>query len=177
VSKFLLHKHQIVVLLFVFILPQCFAQASGDSNSTQLPPTDQAGQAAIQKELDAMKLRIAQLEAELRAHTSTEHPGAVTAKATAPPAVVPPPASAAVPAEETVATAQVPAAKPAKAEPFAFADWTWLNGNPRTKDLPFDSKFFTPEIRADVAYTTISIIPKTIRSVGQVRFFVRMKST
>jgi Putative beta-barrel porin-2, OmpL-like. bbp2 len=42
--------------------------------------------------------------------------------------------------------------KPAKEEPFAFADWTWLNGNPRTKDLPFDSKFFTPEIRADVAY-------------------------
>jgi hypothetical protein len=42
--------------------------------------------------------------------------------------------------------------KPAKEEPFAFADWTWLNGNPRTKDLPLDSKFFTPEIRADVAY-------------------------
>ena len=42
--------------------------------------------------------------------------------------------------------------KPAKAEPFAFADWTWLNGNPRTKEAAFDSKFFTPEIRADVAY-------------------------
>ena len=42
--------------------------------------------------------------------------------------------------------------KPAKAEPFAFADWTWLNGNPRTKEPAFDSKFFTPEIRADVAY-------------------------
>ncbi len=151
-SKFLLHKHQIVVLLFVFILPQCFAQASGDSNSTQTAASDQAGQAAIQKELDAMKLRIAQLEAELRAHTSVEHPGAVTAKATTPPAVVPPPASAPVAAEEAVATPQVPSAKPAKAEPFAFADWTWLNGNPRTKDLPFDSKFFTPEIRADVAY-------------------------
>jgi TolA-binding protein len=42
--------------------------------------------------------------------------------------------------------------KTAKAEPFAFADWTWLNGNPRTKEAAFDSKFFTPEIRADVAY-------------------------
>ena len=42
--------------------------------------------------------------------------------------------------------------KPAKAEPFAFADWTWLNGNPRTKQPAFDSKFFTPEIRADVDY-------------------------
>ena len=38
------------------------------------------------------------------------------------------------------------------AEPFAFADWTWLNGSPRTKTPAFDSKFFTPEIRADVAY-------------------------
>jgi Putative beta-barrel porin-2, OmpL-like. bbp2 len=38
------------------------------------------------------------------------------------------------------------------AEPFAFADYTWLNGNPRTKEPAFDSKFFTPEIRADVDY-------------------------
>ncbi|HXY26404.1 MAG TPA: outer membrane beta-barrel protein [Candidatus Acidoferrum sp.] len=42
--------------------------------------------------------------------------------------------------------------KPAKAEPFAFADFTWLNGNARTKDLAMDTKFFTPEIRADVDY-------------------------
>src|SRR6266576_7283975 len=42
--------------------------------------------------------------------------------------------------------------KPQKAEPFAFADWTWLNGTPRTKTPAFDSKFFTPEIRADVDY-------------------------
>src|SRR5467141_4946932 len=44
------------------------------------------------------------------------------------------------------------AAKPEKAEPFAFADFTWLNGNARTKDSPMDTKFFTPEIRADVDY-------------------------
>jgi hypothetical protein len=36
--------------------------------------------------------------------------------------------------------------------PFAFADFTWLNGNPRTKDIPLDTKFFTPEIRSDVDY-------------------------
>ena len=45
-----------------------------------------------------------------------------------------------------------PAAKPAKAEPFGFADFTWLNGNPRTKESPMDTKFFTPDIRADVSY-------------------------
>jgi hypothetical protein len=45
-----------------------------------------------------------------------------------------------------------PAGKPAKAEPFAFADFTWLNGNARTKESPMDTKFFTPEIRADISY-------------------------
>ena len=29
------------------------------------------------------------------------------------------------------------AAKPGKADPFAFADFTWLNGNSRTKDTPY----------------------------------------
>ncbi len=42
--------------------------------------------------------------------------------------------------------------KPKKAEPFAFADWTWMNGNARTKDIPLDTKFFTPEIRVDTGY-------------------------
>src|SRR6202043_418002 len=44
------------------------------------------------------------------------------------------------------------AAKPLAAEPFAFADFTWLTGNARTKELAMDTKFFTPEIRADVDY-------------------------
>ena len=44
------------------------------------------------------------------------------------------------------------AAKTSATEPFAFADFTWLNGNARTKESPMDTKFFTPEIRADVDY-------------------------
>jgi len=44
------------------------------------------------------------------------------------------------------------AAQPGKAEPFSFADFTWLNGNSRTKDTPYATSFFTPEIRADVDY-------------------------
>jgi hypothetical protein len=44
------------------------------------------------------------------------------------------------------------AAKTPATEPFAFADFTWLNGNARTKESPMDTKFFTPEIRADVDY-------------------------
>jgi hypothetical protein len=44
------------------------------------------------------------------------------------------------------------AAKAPAKEPFAFADFTWLTGNARTKESPMDTKFFTPEIRADVDY-------------------------
>ena len=51
-------------------------------------------------------------------------------------------------------------AKPEKAQPFAFADFTWLNGNARTKDLAMDTKFFTPEIRADVDYVYDFAHPK-----------------
>ena len=42
--------------------------------------------------------------------------------------------------------------KPKQIEPFSDADWTWLNGNARTKEIYWDSKFFTPEIRADIHY-------------------------
>lgn len=50
----------------------------------------------------------------------------------------------------TSTSPQVPEKK--KIEPFSDADWTWLNGNPRTKEIFWDSKFFTPEIRADINY-------------------------
>jgi Putative beta-barrel porin-2, OmpL-like. bbp2 len=48
-------------------------------------------------------------------------------------------------------TSQPAAAK--KADPFSFADFTWLSGNPRTKESPMDTKFFTGEFRTDVAFT------------------------
>ncbi len=69
-------------------------------------------------------------------------------------------APAAKPAGSTVAVT-APAAptqeaapdKKKKIDPFSDWDWTWLNGNPRTKDIYWDSKFFTPEIRSDVTAT------------------------
>ncbi|MGA7079907.1 MAG: outer membrane beta-barrel protein [Terriglobales bacterium] len=108
----------------------------------------------IVKELEAMKARIEQLEAELRARTGT--PNATTNASLAP--VVP---AKAAPMSLTMtagATAQTSdstttPAKKEKIAPFSDWDWTWLNGNPRNKDTAFDSKFFTPEIRADVTYT------------------------
>src|SRR5260370_17200596 len=44
------------------------------------------------------------------------------------------------------------AATPGKAEPFGFADFTWLNGNSRSKDTPYPPTFFTPTTPADTHY-------------------------
>ena len=63
-------------------------------------------------------------------------------------------------ATSTSAQEKTPAAAPQKAEPFAFADFTWLTGNARTKELAMDTKFFTPEIRADVDYVYDFAHPK-----------------
>src|SRR5262249_37171130 len=50
----------------------------------------------------------------------------------------------------TTAFAQDPPAKP---DPFAFADFTWLSGNPRTKESPLDTKVFTGEFPVDTNFT------------------------
>jgi hypothetical protein len=36
--------------------------------------------------------------------------------------------------------------------PFADHDWTWLNGISRQHDYPLDTKYFSPEFRADTFY-------------------------
>ncbi len=48
--------------------------------------------------------------------------------------------------------ASAPIAEKTTAEPFAFADFTWLNGNSRTKDSPLDTKVFSGEFRLDANY-------------------------
>ena len=45
------------------------------------------------------------------------------------------------------------AASPSAAQPFDFADFTWLNGNSREHVNPFDGQYFTPELRLDANYT------------------------
>jgi hypothetical protein len=63
----------------------------------------------------------------------------------------------------------VPNAAPA--EPFAFADFTWLTGNPRTKESPVDSKAFTAEFRVDTVYTYSFNEPKDDTIVGSSEVF------
>lgn len=122
---------------------------------------------AILAELEAMRSRIQELEAQLRAQSAIRGNAMPADAATQLQASrqsllasgTPSTAAVAAPAQPAVVSAVAGVAavasptKPAKAEPFAFADFTWLNGNPRTKEPAFDSKFFTPEIRSDVDYT------------------------
>src|SRR5713101_4102300 len=106
-----------------------------------------------------LEKRMAELESKSNASEASTSAASVTGVAgtSAPSERVAPKAESNVaPAAETSAAAKplssaaVP--KPAKTEPFAFADFTWLTGNARTKESPMDTKFFTPEIRADVDY-------------------------
>jgi hypothetical protein len=117
----------------------------------------------ILQELERMRARIQELESKLRERNEVRE-ASPTATLEAQPAAVGPsanlmPTIAPAVAEQSQAASAKPL-KPAKAEPFAFADWTWLNGNPRTKESPMDTKFFTPEIMADVDYIYAFAHPK-----------------
>src|ERR1700735_2796436 len=145
------------VLFVAAASDRCLAQSnSGDASSQQAFATNEQT-AAIANELAAMKKRIEELEAELKNSKAPEHPTvpAATAKAT-----VPSPPNAILPASPSVAANQDTSstlnteAPQGPIAPFSDADWTWLNGNPRTKEIFWDSKFFTPEIRADVNYVS-----------------------
>lgn len=179
----------------------CLAQSSSASSSQESNSLGGDQQAAILQELDAMKKRIAELEAELKkkevqgqekspaaqsssanqspsssassaqSSTQTNDPSAgtsnsahTTTTASASSSVLNPASPSSGPRESSSVTsptqqgAMAPSdSKPdqnaPKIAPFSDHDWTWLNGNPRTETPAFDSKFFTPEIRADTTYT------------------------
>ena len=101
--------------------------------------------AAILQELERMRARIAELETQLQQQSAAN---AAIVPSRAPQAA----SSSSLQAAQQAETAKADAPQAQKPAPFSFADFTWLNGNPRTKDLPLDTKFFTPEIRADVSY-------------------------
>ena len=136
--------------------------AAAPAVTTEIAPVAGSGtelRPAILKELEAMKQRIAELEAELAAGSEATTSDAAKALEGEKEKLDPSPAApallrSAVPAA-AVSQAEspvVPPPVPEKTAPFSDADWTWLNGNPRNKDTAYDSKFFTPEIRADITY-------------------------
>lgn len=123
---------------------------AGPSSTAQANPNNQQASEEVLQELDAMKKRIEQLENQLK-QQAAQQPGTSveTSKGTTPVASASTPSS---PAVEATLPENLPPDRKQKAEPFAFADFTWLNGNSRVKDVPFDTKFFTPEVQADVDY-------------------------
>ncbi len=108
------------------------------------------------EQVQQLAKRVADLEkkiltpTEARDSAARANSAAVTASASPSPSPLLAPTSSA-PAPAAIAEVGKPPA-PKKAEPFSFADFTWLNGNSRTKDTPYATSFFTPEIRADVDY-------------------------
>jgi hypothetical protein len=155
----------LVVLICITSVPSP-GQTAGQETTLAAPGSDGAGDhaasnevsksgdanAEVLQELERMRIRIQQLETQLRQQSSGAPPvtgdstqgfAAASQKLLSASAVTIPAGAEQPPAAES---------KPAPAEPFAYADWTWLNGNARTKQSPLDTKFFTPEIRADVDY-------------------------
>ncbi len=91
---------------------------------------------AVARQFAAMQAEIEELKTELRGRSTTAvaqpvPSGTATpapdAKATGAPMA----AAVASPAEAKAISPE----KPEPTEPFAYADWTWLNGNPRNKDV------------------------------------------
>lgn len=126
--------------------PEQPATAS-DSTTPQATSADQQVPPAVQKQLDAMQRRIAQLEAELKARTPED--GTMTAKGSSTVHVT---SDQAAPDPPEAALSLQAAPENKKPEPFSFADFGWMNGNSRVKNIPGDTKFFTPEIRFDGDY-------------------------
>jgi hypothetical protein len=58
-----------------------------------------------------------------------------------------------------------------KPEPFAFGDFTWLSGNPRTKESPLDTRVFTGEFRVDTNFTWSFNHPSDDTIVGSSEIF------
>jgi Putative beta-barrel porin-2, OmpL-like. bbp2/Carboxypeptidase regulatory-like domain len=55
--------------------------------------------------------------------------------------------------------------------PYAFGDFTWLNGSPRNHQPVFDTKFFTPDIRLDSSFVEEFAKPKDHTIVGSTEQF------
>jgi hypothetical protein len=157
----------LIVSLALAQAPSGYAQAQSNidvtSKSSGQPAnvSDQEMSPAVAKALAAMQARIEQLEAELKAR-GTPAGGVAPANELAPSAGALTTQVLAPPKKEE---------KPAPAEPFAYADWTWLNGNPRNKDAVWDSKFFTPEVRFDTSYVTDFNHPKDDTIGGSTEIF------
>jgi hypothetical protein len=126
--------------------------ASAPANpDPEIPPAVARQLAAMQAEIDALKAELKSRDAATNATSSGLVPTSPAPAATPETRAVEPVTLSATDGAGSQARSGLPE-KPKPAEPFAYADWTWLNGNPRNKNVVWDSPFFTPEIRLDAHY-------------------------
>ena len=149
-----MHGRTAAMILVVMVMAPLVASAQSQAapEPEQSASSDASIPPAVAKQLEAMQKRIDQLEQQLQARQPqpsadggpTSEPAHLLTEQSSQPS-----AATAVSPENSLAKQT----KPEKPEPFSFADFSWLNGNSRVKDIPFQNAFFTPEIRADVDYT------------------------
>src|SRR5271165_2239475 len=94
------HWNKIALGILAFALAQfpCLAQSNSDVTNQQASSGDQQIPSAIAKELDAMRKRIDELEAELKNARTPEQPSTAATPATSAKAAVPAASFAAAPA-------------------------------------------------------------------------------
>src|SRR5262245_3777945 len=126
---------------------------------------------ALLERVEQLEKRLAEVESRLAVKSSGDKPQPVstTALSTSPPATIPALNTTAdtlkggakestqdTKSHNAISTPQVGVSK----EPFAFADFTWLTGNPRTTVSPVNTEVFTGEFRFDMAYHLSFTHPK-----------------
>jgi len=130
------------------------ADAAAAPTAKPVPSAD-----ALADEIEALKKRIGELEAAMAAHAVPVEAAKSAARPADPPSPAPAPQQpAAAPAPPVPAipeALQAPDATPGvdNFTPFAYGDFTWLNGTSRNKDTVLDTKYFTPEVRFDTYFT------------------------
>jgi len=121
--------------------------------------------------MEQLEKRVAELEAKSNpaeakaaetaaAQPTPAQPSSANAQGAAPVAATV--ASPAVAAAVTKSQEQASVAPPQKGRALRFADFTWLNGNARTKELAWTRNFSRRKSEPTSTTSTISTIPKTI---------------
>jgi hypothetical protein len=127
-------------------------------------------------EIAALKARLLQLESNQKTRATPKETADAAMPASGAPAPAPAPAGgapqaappaaaapAAPPAADTIPDALMQPASPTGVDndtPFAYADFTWLNGTSRNKDEVLTTKWFTPEVRFDTNFVVDTNQPR-----------------
>lgn len=155
------------------------AAKSQSQENTALQTADANRERALLERIERLEKKVAELENRLNESgpagsaapvAATISPASFASESASPAESPAPIATKEIAATSSAAVAVQPSTQAAepkpKTEPFAFADFTWLNGNSRTTESPLDTKFFTGEFRFDTSYIYDYAHPKDHTLVG-----------